>query len=135
MALKRGRCSAISIGHGMKNMNKHGARWLAGVLLMETAAIPEKSTGPPLLGCEGGVDMINTMLAGMRCRATKDIRSHQGLTRRFTEGIVQYDLENLGRHLISVRWDNRVTDYAYPLEIEIIDEEERVAALEGAYSQ
>ncbi len=64
--------------------------------------------------------MINTRLTGMRCRATKDIRSHQGLTRRFTEGTVQFDLDNLGRHLISVIWDNGVTDYAYPFEIEII---------------
>jgi hypothetical protein len=79
--------------------------------------------------------MINTMLTGMRCRATKDIRSHQGLTRRFTEGTVQFDLDNLGRHLISVIWDNGVTDYAYPFEIEIIDQGELGPGLEGAYSQ
>jgi hypothetical protein len=26
-----------------------------------------------------------------------------------------------GRHLISVEWDNGVTDYVFPFEIEIID--------------
>lgn len=68
--------------------------------------------------------MIDTSLMGTRCRATKAIRSHQGLTKRLTEGTIQYDLDNLGRHLISVEWDNGVTDYVYPFEIEIIDEEE-----------
>ena len=45
-------------------------------------------------------------------------------TRRFTEGTIQYDLENIGRHLLSVEWENGVTDYVYPVEIEILDEEE-----------
>ena len=67
---------------------------------------------------------IDTNLTGRRCRATKEIRSHQGLTRRLTEGTIQYDLENIGRHLLSVGWENGVTDYVYPFEIEILDEEE-----------
>ena len=118
-------------------MNKHRARWLAAGLLPATANNPEKSAGPPLvcLDAKEVLDMINSMLTGMRCRATKDIRSHQGLTRRFTEGTIQFDLDNLGRHLISVCWDNGVIDYAYPFEIEITDEEEPRAGLERAYSQ
>ncbi len=68
--------------------------------------------------------MIDTSLMGRRCRATNEIRSHQGLTRRFTEGTIQYDLDNIGRHLLSVEWENGVTDYVYPFEIEIIDEDE-----------
>ena len=76
--------------------------------------------------------MINTTLAGARCRATKEIRSHLGRTGRYTEGTIQYDIDNLGRHLISVQWDNGVTDYAYPFEIEIIDEREVLGVdLEG----
>jgi hypothetical protein len=70
------------------------------------------------------VFMIDTSLAGARCRATKEIRSHQGTTGRFTEGTIQYNIENFGRYLISVRWDNGVTGYAYPFEIEIIDDED-----------
>jgi hypothetical protein len=66
--------------------------------------------------------MVDTSLTGMRCRATKEIRSHQGLVRRYSEGIIQYDMENLGRHLISVQWENGVIDYVYPLEIEILDQ-------------
>ncbi len=72
--------------------------------------------------------MIDTSLTGRRCRTTKEIRSHQGLTRRFTEGTIQYDLENIGRHLLSVEWDSGVTDYVYPFEIEILDEEEPCSA-------
>ncbi len=72
--------------------------------------------------------MIYTSLTGRRCRATKEIRSHRGLTRRFTEGTIQYDLENIGRHLLSVEWENGVTDYVYPVEIEILDEEEPLSA-------
>lgn len=65
--------------------------------------------------------MINTSLAGMRCRATKEIKSPQGRTTRFTEGTIQYAIDNIGRHLVSVEWDNGVTNYAFPFEIEIID--------------
>ena len=68
--------------------------------------------------------MIDTSPTGGRCRATKEIKSHQGLTRRLTDGTIQYDLENIGRHLLSVEWENGVTDYVYPFEIEILDEEE-----------
>ncbi len=110
---------------------------MARVLLRMVSEIPDRSTGPPpvCLDVKGVLDMNNKILTGTRCRATKDIRSHQGLTRRSTEGTVQFDLDNLGRHLISVTWDNGVTDYAYPLEIEIIDEEELEAGLDGVYSQ
>jgi hypothetical protein len=31
--------------------------------------------------------MVDTSLTGMRCRATREIRSHQGLVRRYREGI------------------------------------------------
>lgn len=68
--------------------------------------------------------MIDATLQGMRCRATREIRTCQGLIRRSTEGVIQYDMENLGRHLIRVQWDSGVVDYAYPLEIEIIGQEE-----------
>jgi hypothetical protein len=68
--------------------------------------------------------MVDASLTGMRCRATKEIRSHRGLIRRDTEGIIQYDMENLGRHLISVQWDNGVIDYVYPPEIEIFGQGE-----------
>ena len=63
----------------------------------------------------------------MRCRATKQIRSHRGLIRKYSEGIIQYDMDNVGRHLISVQWDNGVIDYVYPPEIEILGEGDETA--------
>ena len=66
---------------------------------------------------------MDTALVGMKCRSTRDIRSHRGLIRRSTEGTIQHDIDNLGRRLISVQWDGGVTDYVFPSEIEIIDKE------------
>jgi hypothetical protein len=73
--------------------------------------------------------MDDTNLKGMRCRATRLVRSHRGLINRSTEGTIQHDIENIGRHLISVQWDGGVTDYVFPSEIEIIDERELVGLM------
>ena len=67
--------------------------------------------------------MTNPTLTRMRCRATREIRTSQGLIRCSTEGVIQCEMDNLGRHPILVRWDSGVTDYAYPSEIEIIGQE------------
>jgi hypothetical protein len=61
--------------------------------------------------------MVDASLTGMRCRATTMIRTHQGLIRRYSEGMIQHEIENLGRHLISVQWDNGKMDYVYPLRL------------------
>jgi hypothetical protein len=45
-----------------------------------------------------------------------------GTIERLAEGTVQHDIDNLGRHLISVRWDIGITDYVFPSETEIIQE-------------
>jgi len=65
--------------------------------------------------------MIDSTLAGMRCRAVREIRTCQGLIRRLAEGIIQFDMENLGRRLVRVKWDSGIIDYAYPVEIEILE--------------
>jgi len=66
------------------------------------------------------IDAISTL---MRCRAVREIRTGQGLIRCFTEGVIQGEMENHGRHLVQVQWDSGVTDYAYPSEIEILGQE------------
>jgi hypothetical protein len=48
------------------------------------------------------------------------------LIKRSTEGTIQHDIENVGRHLISVQWDGGITDYVFPFEIEIVAEEELI---------
>jgi hypothetical protein len=49
--------------------------------------------------------MDATNLTGSRCRAKTMLRSHRGMIQRSTEGTIQHDIDNLGRRLISVRWD------------------------------
>jgi hypothetical protein len=39
----------------------------------------------------------------------------------FTEGTIQYEIENLGRHLVNVHWDNGLRLNVFPNEIEFID--------------
>lgn len=70
---------------------------------------------------------MDSTLTGMRCRATREIRTTQGLIRRYSEGVIQYDMENLGRHLIRVQWDSGVVDYAYPPELEIFGQDKNSA--------
>lgn len=65
--------------------------------------------------------MINLSQNGIRCRATKEIRTHEGLIRRFTEGTVLGVIDNLGRQLINVEWDSGITMYGFFNEIEITD--------------
>ena len=62
---------------------------------------------------------MDSNLTGMRCVATREIRTHVGLIRRFSEGAILYELENLGRRLIYVQWDNGIAGYVYPVEIEV----------------
>jgi len=65
--------------------------------------------------------MIDLSSEGMKCRAVRDIQSYQGMVRASTEGTIQYEIENLGRHLINVNWDNGLRLNVFPNEIEIID--------------
>ena len=65
--------------------------------------------------------MIDLSSEGMKCRAVRDIQSYQGMVRASMEGTIQYEIENLGRHLINVHWDNGLRLNVFPDEIEIID--------------
>ena len=60
--------------------------------------------------------MINGIEKGMRCRTTKEIRTHRGRLGRFTEGTIQGVIDNLGRQLA---WDSGVSTYVFVNEIEI----------------
>lgn len=65
--------------------------------------------------------MIDLSSEGMKCRAVRDIQSYQGTVSASMEGTIQYEIENLGRHIINVRWDNGLRLNVFPNEIEIID--------------
>jgi len=65
--------------------------------------------------------MIDLSLRGMKCRAVRDIRSYEGMVSASAEGTIQYELENLGRHLVNVHWDNGLRLNVLASDIEIID--------------
>ena len=65
--------------------------------------------------------MIDLSSEGMKCRAVRDIQSYQGTVSASMEGTIRYEIENLGRHIINVRWDNGLRLNVFPDEIEIID--------------
>jgi hypothetical protein len=65
--------------------------------------------------------MIDLSSEGMKCRAVRDIQSYQGTVSASMEGTIQYEIENLGRHIINVRWVNGLSLNVFPNEIEIID--------------
>ncbi len=58
-------------------------------------------------------------MVGQRCHAMRSIRGHQGLITAHTQGTIEAEISNLGRHLISVRWDTGQQMYVFPEEIEI----------------
>ena len=58
-------------------------------------------------------------IEGRRCQAKRNIRSHQGFISADSRGTVDAEIENLGRRLIAVRWDNGLSMYVFPDEIAI----------------
>ena len=65
--------------------------------------------------------MIDLSSKGIRCRATREIRTNWGMVTSSTGGTIQYEIENLGRYQILVDWDNGLSLNVSPSEIEIID--------------
>jgi hypothetical protein len=63
--------------------------------------------------------MIDTTRAGLRCRATKTIRSHAAMIEAANEGTIVHEFDNLGRRLILVQWDSGPLLYAFSDELEI----------------
>jgi len=65
--------------------------------------------------------MINNERTGSRCRTTKLILNQTGVINRATEGTIAFEVENLGRQLIAVRWNDAPMTYVFPDEIELAD--------------
>jgi hypothetical protein len=58
-------------------------------------------------------------MLGQRCHAIRSISGRQGLITVHTEGTIEAEINNLGRHLIAVHWDTGLEMYVFPAEIEI----------------
>jgi hypothetical protein len=57
---------------------------------------------------------------GSRCRTNRLIRTHAGTVPPAAVGTVLFELDNLGRHMLRVRWDDGLCAYVFPDEIEIV---------------
>jgi hypothetical protein len=70
--------------------------------------------------------MIDRSRAGLRCHTLRLVRTVKGNLPRGSQGAVESETENLGRHLILVKWDSGFSVPVFPDEIEI--EESHLAA-------
>lgn len=59
-----------------------------------------------------------------RCRATRHLNGHQGSVKAQTKGTIEFEIDNLGRRLISVRWDDSFQMYVFADEIALVDSAE-----------
>ena len=63
--------------------------------------------------------MIDRTQAGLRCHTRHLLRTVKGNLPRESHGTILYEMENLGRQLILVNWDNGISIPVFPDEIEI----------------
>jgi hypothetical protein len=63
--------------------------------------------------------MIDRTHTGARCYTRSLLRTVKGALPRGSQGTIIYEMENLGRQLILVRWDIGITVPAFPDEIEL----------------
>ena len=69
--------------------------------------------------------MIDKTKSGMRCQAKGMLYSHSAMVQPGELGTIAYEVENLGRRMILVQWDNGPSMFAFPDEIEIIGPADR----------
>ena len=72
--------------------------------------------------------MVDRTHTGLRCRVVRHLSTRDGLLRRDTYGTVQYEVDNLDRHLVFVEWDNGMDTPVFAQEIEIDTHQVDVAA-------
>jgi hypothetical protein len=63
--------------------------------------------------------MIDRTQAGRRCHTRQLVRTVKGDLPRESHGTIVYEMENFGRQLILVNWDNGIAVPVFPDEIEI----------------
>ncbi len=66
------------------------------------------------------VRMIDRLLSGQRCRALKTLPHPRSPVPRHGEGSVRYGMENVGRTLLMVDWDDGKATLVFPTDIEIV---------------
>lgn len=64
--------------------------------------------------------MIDRVIAGRRCRALRTVPHPRAPVVRHCEGRVRYGLENLGRTLLMVDWDDGKATLVFPTDVELV---------------
>jgi hypothetical protein len=63
---------------------------------------------------------IRKRATGNRCRTNRLIRTHAGTVPPSALGTILSEIDNIGRHMLQVRWDGGLCAYVFPEEIEIV---------------
>lgn len=63
--------------------------------------------------------MIDRTYTGFRCHTRYLIRTVKGDLPRGSKGTIVYEMDNLGRQLVLVDWDNGISVPVFPDEIEL----------------
>lgn len=66
--------------------------------------------------------MIDRTHSGCRCYVIHPLRTVEGDLPRGSQGVVVYEMDNLDRHLILVKWDNGLLVPVFPREINFAGE-------------
>jgi hypothetical protein len=72
--------------------------------------------------------MIDRCHAGMYCRTVQYLTTRDGRLPQHSGGTIQYEIENLGRQLVFVQWENGMNTPVFREEIEICDQSVSIAA-------
>jgi len=72
--------------------------------------------------------MIDRCHTGMYCRTVQYLTTRDGRLPQHSGGTIQYEIENLGRHLVFVQWENGMSTPVFREEIEICDQPVSIAA-------
>lgn len=64
--------------------------------------------------------MMDYSRSGARCRTRYHINAVEGVLPRHSRGTIRYELDNLGRRLVFVDWDNGMGVPVFPHEIEVL---------------
>ncbi len=72
--------------------------------------------------------MVDRTHSGKDCRTVRHLTTRDGRLPRDTRGIIQYEMENLGRHLVFVNWENGMNTPVFIDEIEMHENAVALAA-------
>ena len=67
--------------------------------------------------------MMDRSRYGARCRTLRHLNTLEGILPRDTHGTLRYEMDNLGRRLVFVDWDNGMSPPVFPHEIEVLEQE------------